>query len=112
MDEHPVMHKLLELRFIIEKMRPLDGKLKHQIDRLLRQSAMEAGDEGSSSGNPSAGSALRPNLQSMVSTANESEGDSDREGGRDDEKREKYVAPKLVSMHYEGCICVEYYEQI
>lgn len=32
---HPVMKQLLTLRYAMEKMRPLDGRLKHQIDRLL-----------------------------------------------------------------------------
>ena len=37
--DHPVMRQLLELRYAMEKMRGLDGKLKHQIDRLMKQSA-------------------------------------------------------------------------
>jgi hypothetical protein len=34
--DHPVMGQLLELRTIMDKMRPLDAKLKHQIERLLK----------------------------------------------------------------------------
>lgn len=41
---HPVMKQLLKLRYVMEKMRPLDGKLKHQIDRLVQLSAMSAQD--------------------------------------------------------------------
>lgn len=39
---HPVMKQLLKLRYVMEKMRPLDGKLKHQIDRLIQLSEMNA----------------------------------------------------------------------
>jgi hypothetical protein len=30
------MRQLLELRYAMEKMRPLDAKLQYQIDRLLK----------------------------------------------------------------------------
>ena len=103
-DDHPVIHKLLELRFVIEKMRPLDGKLKHQIDRLLRMSASESEVNNDNVENMAA---LRPNILSMVggegegeSEENGSEGDSDDADPMTD-KKEKYVAPKLVSMHFE-----------
>ena len=36
MKDHPVMRQLLELRYAMEKMRPLDAKLQYQIDRLLK----------------------------------------------------------------------------
>eukprot|EP01035_Chromulina_nebulosa_P018560 gene18560-24283_t len=35
---HPVMKQLLEHRYFMEKLRPLDGKLKYQIDRLVKLS--------------------------------------------------------------------------
>jgi hypothetical protein len=41
---HPVMKQLLKLRYVMEKMRPLDGKLKHQIDRLVQLSEMSPAD--------------------------------------------------------------------
>ena len=41
---HPVMKQLLKLRYVMEKMRPLDGKLKHQIDRLVQLSELSPQD--------------------------------------------------------------------
>jgi Sas10/Utp3/C1D family len=34
--EHPATWQLLELRTLLEKLRPLDSKLKYQTDKLLR----------------------------------------------------------------------------
>ena len=33
---HPVMKQLLRLRYVLEKMRTLDGKVQPQVDRLLQ----------------------------------------------------------------------------
>jgi hypothetical protein len=35
--DHPVMQQLLRLRFALEKMRAIDGKIAHQIERLVQQ---------------------------------------------------------------------------
>ena len=50
---HPVMKQLLELRYAMEKMKPLDNKLKPQLDRLMKATA-----GGTAS--------LKPNLASML----------------------------------------------
>jgi hypothetical protein len=34
--DHPVIDQLMELRTAMEKMKPLDAKLKFQIERLLK----------------------------------------------------------------------------
>jgi len=48
--DHPVIGQLLELRAVMEKMRPLDAKLKYQVDRLLKvrsiSSSIRCGDDG------------------------------------------------------------------
>jgi U3 small nucleolar ribonucleoprotein protein LCP5 len=36
--DHPVIEQLMELRTALEKMKPLDAKLKFQIERLLKVS--------------------------------------------------------------------------
>ena len=41
---HPVMRQLYQLRTIMEKMRPLDKRLQHQMDRLVN-SALEEDEE-------------------------------------------------------------------
>lgn len=34
--DHPVIDQLVKLRTIIEKLKPIDQKLKYQIDKLLK----------------------------------------------------------------------------
>lgn len=67
---HPVMNQLLELRFAMEKLRPIDGKLHYQIDRLVKLASMDDKDAELSS--------LRPNPLALLAK------DQDR-GGRDDD---------------------------
>lgn len=43
MKEHPVVQRLVETRMYLEKIRPIDKKLRYQIDKLL-QAAHAAGD--------------------------------------------------------------------
>ena len=47
MKDHPVVSHLVKLRVTMEKLRPLDAKLKYQIDKLLKlaASASKAIDE-------------------------------------------------------------------
>jgi len=70
--DHPVMRRLLELRYAMEKMRAMDGKMKHQIDRLMKQSA-------------GAPTALRPNLANLVPR----DGDDDDDDGNGDEEEDE-----------------------
>jgi U3 small nucleolar ribonucleoprotein protein LCP5 len=56
--DHPVMAALLELRYAMEKMRAMDGKLKYQVDRLLK--AVETGAAGDKSGG------MRPNPMALL----------------------------------------------
>ena len=83
---HPVMNSLMELRYAMEKMRPLDGKLKYQIDRLVKLAGMGEQEQTSST--------LRPNPMALLakeggdgeqeSSENESEdGDSDDGRGKE-----------------------------
>jgi hypothetical protein len=71
---HPVMRQLLELRYCMEKMRPLDGKLKYQIDRLVNLKSLDSEAVKNAT--------LRPNISAML-------GDSD-----DDEPQEESKSSK------------------
>ena len=45
--QHPVVQHLVEMRVYMEKMNPLENKLKYQIDKLLRTASKgeEAGED-------------------------------------------------------------------
>ena len=66
---HPVMKQMLKLRFVMEKMRPLDAKLKHQIDRLLQLARMEP-EELEQQKQKHGSAMLRPNPAALLANAN------------------------------------------
>jgi hypothetical protein len=74
---HPVVKQLLELRYAMEKLRPIDAKLQHQVDRLVK---LAYGESGSDLKN----AALRPNLFAL-----DDDSDDEDEDGEDHTSRNK-----------------------
>ncbi|XP_055037783.1 neuroguidin [Misgurnus anguillicaudatus] len=101
--DNSAIHRLVTIRTVLEKMRPLDQKLKYQIDKLMRTAVT-----GSLSENDPLH--FRPNPQNMASKLSESEeSDDEDEAGKtkDSGTREplggrKYVPPRIAPMHYDG----------
>lgn len=97
------IHRLVTVRTILEKMRPLDQKLKYQIDKLVRTAVT-----GSLAKNDPLH--FRPNPENLVSKLSESEGsdeedDNTKEGDmakKDGSFAKKYVPPRIAPMHYDG----------
>lgn len=93
---HPVMKQLLELRYAMEKLRPLDGKLKYQIDRLISAAAMPSAEL--------AALAFRPDPSAFdADSGGESEEEKpakDKNNSRTDKKTDLYRAPKIAAAPY------------
>ncbi|XP_072271201.1 neuroguidin [Pyxicephalus adspersus] len=99
--ENPAVLRLVEMRTVLEKMRPIDQKLKYQIDKLVR-TAMT----GSLSENDPL--RFKPNPQNLMSKLEESDqeesGSDENEGGegkKSHSKVKKYVPPRLAPVHYD-----------
>jgi len=75
LSSHPVMSRLVRIRTMIEKAKPLDAKLKFQLDRVLRAADLA---EGESSG------ALAPNPTAMLAHGDAGSSDEDEEGSLSD----------------------------
>ncbi|KAL4616843.1 neuroguidin [Arapaima gigas] len=97
------LHRLVTIRTVLEKMRPLDQKLRYQVDKLVRTAVT-----GSLAANDPLH--LRPNPENLISKLSESE-ESEDEGRAAAEKcvksepsvgSKKYVPPRIAPMHYEG----------
>ena len=73
LSSHPVMARLVRIRTMIEKAKPLDAKLKFQLDRVLRAADLAEGE---------AAGALAPNPAAML--AHGDAGSSDDEGSASD----------------------------
>jgi hypothetical protein len=92
--DHPVMRKLLECRLLIDKLRPIDGKLKYQIDKLLR--ACQTENDADMSFKPALGDdsddeADIGNGKSSVAT----------KFGADDKDDGVYKAPRITAVHFD-----------
>ena len=44
-ESHPVVQSLIELRVMLEKMKPVEQKLKYQIDKVVRTAVVGDQDE-------------------------------------------------------------------
>lgn len=94
------IERLVEIRTVLEKMRPIDQKLKYRIDKLLKSSV--AGTI-----NPDDPIHLKPNIgniqdkESNQDMLSNSESESEEEMQVESTKPKLYVAPKLLPMHYD-----------
>lgn len=87
--DHPVIGQLVELRTVMEKIKPLEQKLQYQIDKLVRTA---------NTGQTSKGDPLRfkPNPASMLG------GNMGADDAGDDEGRQDVYRPsKIAPVHYE-----------
>ncbi|XP_044143931.1 neuroguidin [Bufo gargarizans] len=99
--ENPAIMRLVENRTVLEKMRPIEQKLKYQIEKLVR-----AAVTGSLAENDPL--RFRPNPQNLLSKLEESDkedsGSDKDESGVGKKSRgntRKYIPPKLAPVHYD-----------
>jgi len=97
--DHPVVDQLVKIRVMIEKMKPLDKKLKYQVEKLLKNAS--TGTIGVSEDDPLR---FKPNLSSMKKkSSRQQQQDSDDEDEDDQEQSQMlsnagiYQAPKYGS---------------
>ncbi|KAM6971600.1 neuroguidin [Tautogolabrus adspersus] len=100
--ESDALNRVVSVRTVLEKMRPLDHKLKYQIDKLVRTAVT-----GSLAENDPL--QLRPNPENLISKLSESEeSDAEAEDKTASDKKaahssgRKYVPPKIAAVHYDG----------
>ncbi|CAK9828531.1 NGDN [Anthophora retusa] len=95
----PSIDRLIEIRTVLEKIRPIDHKLKYQIDKLVKTAVtgtINSDDPTNFKANPDA------------FDSNDEESDSDQDGKIDGFKSTQtrksniYVPPKLAAVHYDG----------
>lgn len=79
-------HRLVENRTVMEKVRPLEQKLRYRIDKLLQQSMNK---------NPNDPMSLKPDLDNLENKL-ESDQDSDNSTG----EVKKYIPPQIASLNY------------
>lgn len=97
-ESDPSIDRLIEIRTVLEKIRPIDSKLKYQIDKLVKSDIVH----GDSAENPQS---YHPNPGNLISKIDDSDKDSSAsDDGNEEEKTNKsniYVPPKLAAVHFD-----------
>ncbi|XP_016061327.1 PREDICTED: neuroguidin isoform X2 [Miniopterus natalensis] len=99
---HAAVLRLVEIRTVLEKLRPLDQKLKYQIDKLVKTAVT-----GSLSENDPLRFKPHPsNMMSKLSSEDEEGEAEEGQSGASGKKSangavKKYVPPRLVPVHYD-----------
>ncbi|CCD64206.1 LiPid Depleted [Caenorhabditis elegans] len=94
----PSVKRALKHRVFIEKMKPVEDKMKPQIEKLLGRSSAESGaSNGSSKGNHR----VRLDNMDVEGDEEEEEEDEDDEEGKGAKEVKKYVAPRIRAVRYE-----------
>lgn len=96
-EDDPSIDRLIEIRTVLEKIRPIDHKLKYQIDKLVKTAATgtQSGDDpGAFKANPDA-------LIGKIDDGEDDESESDEEDASKPRKSSGvYKPPKLTAVHY------------
>lgn len=99
-ESDPSIDRLIEIRTVLEKIRPIDSKLKYQIDKLVKTAVIG----GTTEGDPQS---YQANPANLVSKVDASEDESSEASGDGEDKKDKgnksniYVPPKLAAVHFE-----------
>ncbi|XP_012522639.1 neuroguidin isoform X2 [Monomorium pharaonis] len=102
----PSIDRLIEIRTVLEKIRPIDHKLKYQIDKLVKTAVtgtINSDDPSNFRANPDA---LVAKLDSEDSEDSDQEeldtADGVKSTTQQSRKSNVYVPPKLAAVHYDG----------
>lgn len=102
-DGAPVVNRLVEERVFLEKMRPLENKLKYQVDKMMKIANTGQLDENDSIN-------LKPNFSNMIDDEEDeemSDNETSKEHSVDNsmpskkDNKKLYVPPRLAQMKFE-----------
>lgn len=94
----PCIDRLVEIRTVLEKIKPINNKLKYQIDKLVK-SAVTGADLNDATN-------FKANPSNLLHNEEVSSSEEDEDNAKADEEKKKsagiYVPPKLSAVHYTG----------
>lgn len=97
-ESDPSIDRLIEIRTVLEKIRPIDSKLKYQIDKLVKTAVVGSTSED----NPHSYHANPANLVSKIENSDgESAASSEEDNTEKGIKTKVYIPPKLAAVHYD-----------
>ncbi|KAL1929516.1 hypothetical protein VTP01DRAFT_1654 [Rhizomucor pusillus] len=106
LEGHPVVESLVELRVVLEKMKPIESKLKYQIDKLIRAAVIGTQkqedptktDEITAVANDPL--AFKPNPSNLLARDDQEEDEEDEDEDTTTKKTGVYRPPKLAPVVY------------
>ncbi|KAJ1972183.1 hypothetical protein H4R35_004816 [Dimargaris xerosporica] len=102
---HPVVHKLIEDRVVLEKIGPIEQKLKYQIDKVVRAATMDHPEqtykEASTSLRAMDPLQFKPSMANMTNTDELSGTDGEDDTAEAHGTKGVYQPPKMTPMHYQ-----------
>lgn len=99
-DNNPAIDRLIELRTVLEKIRPIDFKLRYQIDKLVKTASTGVEDANDPSNFKARPDLLTNQINQEVSD-DESGSESDDAEIHKKLKDQVYKPPKLTAMHFD-----------
>lgn len=97
-NQDKAVERLVELRTVLERIRPLEQKLKYQIDKYIKIATRGETD-------PNDPTSFKANPNMMNDASDEEEEDAGKKKKKKAETEEKsniYRPPRLSSVHYDG----------
>lgn len=100
----PCIDRLIEIRTVLEKIRPINHKLKYQIDKLVKTAV-----SGTNSSDPTNFKANPDSLIDNRGRSSEDEDSDESSKGLDEKKKHGvYIPPKFSAVHYPGINFLSY----
>lgn len=96
-ESDPSIDRLIEIRTVLEKIRPIDSKLKYQIDKLVKTAVVGVTSED----DPQTYHANPDNLTSKLDDSEDESSDASDGGKEKSSKSNIYVPPKLAAVHFD-----------
>lgn len=96
-ESDPSIDRLIEIRTVLEKIRPIDSKLKYQIDKLVKTAVVGVTSED----DPQMYHANPDNLVSKINVSEEESSDASEGEKEKTSKSNIYVPPKLAAVHFD-----------
>lgn len=111
-ERDPSIDRLIEIRTVLEKIRPIDYKLRYQIDKLVKTAVTGATNVDDPIN-------FKPNLSALTTQLRADDSDEDDESDENESRANSaqksgkkakeagaaagvYVPPKLSAVHYDG----------
>lgn len=106
-ENNPVVESLVELRVILDKMKPIETKLKYQIDKLVRAAVVDKSQKSETKDSTITTSeafaadplAFKPNPMNLLNKDNDD--DAEEDDDEDTNAAGVYRPPKLAPVNYD-----------